>query len=71
VSIPATSFVLDFRRNKTMPEVKKVTAMKLPTPTSGKPHHRPPLGPQDLKEGGKDDVLPDTPGAMPHEMERP
>jgi hypothetical protein len=54
-----------------MPEAKKVTAMKLPTPPSGKPHHRPPSGPQDLKDGKSDDGVPDTPGTMPADMDRP
>jgi hypothetical protein len=35
-----------------MPDSKKFTS-KTPTPPPGEPHHRPPMGPTDLKANGK------------------
>ena len=67
MSILATSFVLDNRRNEIMPETKKVTASP-PAKPGEKPHAMRPTGPQDLKADTKPVI--DTPGPA-LDMDRP
>jgi hypothetical protein len=67
VSILATSFVLDNRRNEIMPETKKATA-STPAKPADKPHTMVPTGPQDLTTERKPVI--DTPGPA-LDMDRP